>query len=455
MTRRDDLSLSRRQLVGLGMIAAAGTLGQNVQRSFPLGGTSLAQQESEADPTPMSDIAALAADVGGGEPLTLVDLDALDTNIEHVRTAAADRGWAIRPSLKSFQNPHLSAYVLERLPEPRGMFFHLRDLEELLALGAEGEFPAGADLMSGYVPTFGELEQYFADDGSDEPPHSVRWMIDDPLLLERCSELAADSERALPVEVAFEFDAGMQRGGIKGVAELDAMVEILREYEDVLSLTGLMCYDGHATVDASSTYRQSVAKEAQRRYRTYVDYLQDEASDVYDHETVIRNGPGSSNYKQWDTDSVLTEISPGTAFTFDGYLTESGFDNEGLVPTLYHAAPVMRKPASSARLPFHDISVPAAVTGDVEEVVIKGGAWPSNNGEVTGLLWPDGLSEDPLGGGRGNNTSALLAPSGELSLGEYVLVRPQHAGDGIEYFGTVHAVRDGELVAAWPTYRRW
>lgn len=455
MERPEGPSLSRRDMMGLGMLAAAGALGHRLEAAFPMGGTSLAQNPGDGESTPMPDVAAIAKDVGGGEPLTLLDLDALDNNIEIVLEKTQKLGWAIRPALKVFHDPHVSAYVLERLPEPRGMFFHLRGLEELLQLADEDEFPNGADLMSGYVPTFGELERYFSQDGSGEPPHTVRWMVDDPDLLEHCAELATSTDRETPVEVAFEFDAGIQRGGITGTERLDEMISLLRDYEDVLELTGLMCYDGIATLESDMAFRQSVADEAQRRFRHFVDYLREEASDIYDHENTIRNGPGSSNYQQWDEDGVVTEFSPGTAFTYGGYLTGSGFDNEGLVHTLYHAAPVMRIPATGQRLPFHDVKLPDAINTEMDEIAIKGGAWPSNDGHVADLLWPEGLSEQPLSSGRGNNASELLAPPGELELGDYVLLRPHNAGDGIGYFGSVHAIRDGNLVAVWPTDRRW
>ena len=86
---------------------------------------------------------------------------------------------------------------------------------------------------------------------------------------------------------------------------------------------------------------------------------------------------------------------------------------------------------------------------------MKGGAWPSNEGDQAEMVYPEGMEDDPSSGGRGNNTSAVLAPKGSLELGEYVLLRPQISGDGIDYFGALHAIRDGELQGLWPTRTRW
>jgi D-serine deaminase-like pyridoxal phosphate-dependent protein len=451
----DTGDLTRRDALGLGALVAAGALGRNIPAAFPRGGRTLATQEGGSGPTPLPDIAELAREHGEGEPLTFVDLDALDRNIQQVLSEAGERGFEVRPSLKSFQNPHLAVYVMEQLPEPRGMFYHLRDLEGLLRLNDEGEFIDGMDLMSGYAPTVGELEQYFARDGTGEPPHRVRWMIEDPALLEVFARLARESDRDPPAEVALEFDGGIQRGGIVDSSGLSAAIDTLRENQDSIELTAVMCYDGQATLDPDDSFREAVATETQRRYEGFIKQLREEAGEFIDVDGLVRNGPGSSNYKQWDPDGVVTEISPGTAFTFDGYLTEDGFDNEGLVPTLYHAAPVMRIPSTGPRLPFHDVDIPDALVGNNDEVVLKGGAWPSNTGDQARLLWPNGLADNALSSGRGNNSSAILAPAGALELGDYALLEPQIAGDGIQYFSELHAISDGELQSVWPTYERW
>ena len=50
---------------------------------------------------------------------------------------------------------------------------------------------------------------------------------------------------------------------------------------------------------------------------------------------------------------------------------------------------------------------------------------------------------------------ALVAPKGALAPGDYVLMRPQQSGDGIDPFGTLLAIREGQLLARWRTFARW
>jgi D-serine deaminase-like pyridoxal phosphate-dependent protein len=348
------------------------------------------------------------------------------------------------------------------------MVFHLRPVAELVAV-----LPSNPDLMLGYVPTVGELEAYFIQDGSDEPPHRLRLTLDAPELVRACADLARKGRRDLPVEVALEFDSGMQRGGIKTEAELREAIRVLRENQDVLRLTAMLCYDGHATVEGNEQFRRTVAEDAKRRYREFLDQLRQEAGDFVDVDALTRNGPGSSNYQNWDPDGPATEVSPGTAFVYHGYLQGRGFDNEGLQRTLVHGAPVMRIPADGPRTPLAGVEPPWDETGPVEdavpeegdpgrpalegyeEVLIKGGAWPSNEGDQAEMVYPEGMEDDPSSGGRGNNTSAVLAPKDSLELGDYVLLRPRISGDGIAYFGALHAIREGEFQGLWPTRTRW
>ena len=86
-----------------------------------------------------------------------------------------------------------------------------------------------------------------------------------------------------------------------------------------------------------------------------------------------------------------------------------------------------------------------------EELLIKGGGWPSSGGALPTLVYPDGLESDELSGG-GN---AYSAPKGELELGDYVVFQPEQAEEGVAFFETLAAVREGTVRRIWPTLPRW
>lgn len=214
-----------------------------------------------------------------------------------------------------------------------------------------------------------------------------------------------------------------------------------------LDLTAVVCYDGHAAFQPDRTFRQTIKDDAQRRFAAWIAQLR--AAGV-DTDRLVRNGPASSTYKLWRGAREPNEISPGAGLLFHGYITQDGHDNEGLAPTLHHAAPVHR--ITTPYVPVASVPDPQARGRD--GVSIKGGAWPTNSGSLASPVHPRGLETDELSGGGGNNQSNFYAPKGALSRGDYVVLRPKHAGDAIDYFDALVAVRDGVPRRVWPTLPR-
>lgn len=435
-----DASLSRRQvLAGAGGAAAAGALA-----SVPTVPVAVAARPrrlrgpigSGGAPTDIEDLARLATRVGRGEPLVFCDLAAVDQNTKVIADWARRHEFAIRPALKAFQSPKLCAYILRQLPEPRGMVFHLSQVGEILAAA-----PPGTDLLMGYVPTVGQLERYLRRPPRRRRGQRVRILLDSVELIERAAHHARDGRHPLPLDVALEFDSGMGRGGMDSAEELSASIKLLRKHRRQMRLGAVLCYDGHATLNGSPAYRQTVAEDARARYRGYLDQLAAEGGDLYNARTLVRNGPASSNYRNWAGTDEANEISPGSAFVFAGYL--EAFDNEGLAPAITQASPVMRITGDHPSVPATQDTPPGA---NREEIIIEAGPWAGSS-----IIHPPGIATDEASGGG----FALSAPKGSVGLGSYVLMRPAQSGDGIDPFGSVIAIREGRVLRRWPTLSRW
>jgi D-serine deaminase-like pyridoxal phosphate-dependent protein len=382
-------------------------------------------------------LAELAREAGGGDAVTFLDLAAFDANLAVVLDVARAEGWAVRPALKSFQSPEFIAYALGRLPEPRGMVFHLRSVDAILAAA-----PGGTDLLMGYPPSPPELDRFLASAGPSKP-HRMRILVDSLELLEHLASRAPTARR--PFEVALQLESGFELSGLRTPAELTAALDLIRRAQ--LTLSAVMCYDGHAASQPDRAFRQTVKDDSQRRFAAWIVQLR--AAGV-DPDRLVRNGPASSTYKLWRGAKEPNEISPGAGLLFHGYITEDGHDNEGLQPTLHHAAPVHR--VVTPYVPITSVPDPQARGRD--GVSIKGGAWPNNSGSLASPVHPPGLENDELSGGGGNNQSNFYAPKGSLKRGDYVVLRPKHAGDAVDYFDTLVAVRDGTVRRVWPTLRR-
>lgn len=391
-------------------------------------------------PTAPVRLAEIARKVGDGEALTFLDLAAFDANLARYLELARSQGWGIRPALKSLQSPAFADYALRRLPAPRGLVFHLRAVDPLLRLA-----PAGTDLMLGYPPSPAELEAFLA----SAPPrrrHRVRILVDSLELLERL----ARAPRRRRVEVALQLESGFELSALRTPGELTAALELIRANRRTLKLTAVMCYDGHAAFQPPEAFRRSVVLDAERRFAAWNAQLRAEAGDVCDLDALVRNGPASSSCGLWAGSPEPNEISPGAGLLFHGYITEDGHDNAGLAPTLHHAAPVHR--VGKAFVPLASTPDPQGVGKDA--ISCKGGAWPSNTGSLAAPVHPPGLAEDELSGGRGNNQSNFLAPEGTVARGDYVVLRPKHAGDAVDHFGALIAVRDGRPRRVWATQSR-
>jgi D-serine deaminase-like pyridoxal phosphate-dependent protein len=393
-------------------------------------------------PTTNRTIARLAREYGHGEPVMFVDLAAVDQNLKVIVDFAKGNHWAVRPALKCFQCPQLCAYILTRLPELRGLVFHLRTVDQIMSVA-----PAGTDLLMGYPPTRGELRAYLAAPPPSRRPHRLTLLASELEILEDMAVLARTTRRPLPLDVGLEFDSGEGRGGFHHPADISAAIKLLRRYRNRLRLRAVLCYDGHATASPSEEWRRFVAKQASGYYAGYLAHLHAEGGDLYDPATLIRNGPGSSNYRNWAAKPEINEISPGSAFVYAGYLA-GGFDHQGLASALTQAAPVLKDVGPYPSTAFTDQPLPPIIG---EQYFLKGSTWPDQAGIEPRFVYPPGVEDDVREGGR----CMVYAPKGELTTSDYVLCWPNQSGDGIDYFGALHAVRDGRLIDIWPTFTRW
>ena len=394
----------------------------------------------------LATVAAVAKRIGAGEPVAIIDLAAVDHNCRRLIAWSAANRIAWRPAFKTLRSPELLAYVLGQLDQPRVMIHHLRDLPQALP-----HVPAGSDFLMGYPPTLGELRHYLSSrPARGERRHKLRINVDGIELLRALDALSKRTPRRLPIDVALEIYNGIPRGGFDPDAELTEALKLLRSARRRLRLSALLCYDALAAGTSDNATRKTAAQFAQDNLTRAHKSVVAQAHDFVNLKTLVRNGPGSSNYPNWAGTTAANEFSAGSAVLFADYLdpydTASGF-----AKALYLCAPVLRLPENRflGNGPF---PIPAGT----EPVYIKSGGWPTgNNATLSKLVYPAGLLEGPVYG-RGSNASGLiLARAGLLHLGDYVVETAQQVMEGQDYFGGLYAVREGEVRAKWPTVSRW
>ena len=449
-TSWNELRLSRRALLGgaaATAIAIHATRDAAPARASLLPGVAASGGlgRGGAPMTPAA-VAAVARQIGNGEPVAIVDLAAVDHNCERLLAWSLHNEIAWRPAYKTLRSPQLLSYVLAKLDRPRVMIHHLRDLPQALP-----HVPAGTDFLMGYPPTLGELRRYLRSrPARGEPHYKLRINIDGIELLRALDQLSRATPRGLPIDVVLEIYNGIPRGGFDPGAELTEALKLLRAAQGRLRLGALLCYDALAAGTSDPATRHTAARFAQGNLTKAYDSVVHQAQDLVDLKTFVRNGPGSSNYDYWGGSRAANEFSAGSAVLFADYLDPYDI-SAGLAKALYMCAPVLRLPENvflgKGQFPVPKGTVP---------VYIKSGGWPTgNNPTLSKLVYPPGLLEGPVYG-RGSNASGLiLARKGELHLGDYVLETAQQVMEGQDYFGALYAVRERTVRALWPTVSRW
>ncbi|WP_165492167.1 alanine racemase [Egibacter rhizosphaerae] len=431
-------------VAGSALTAGATPLVDPERNRARLSDPAAARVRAEA-PTVLDELARLAGQAGEGEPCCLIDLGGVEHNLDALLRFAETHGWTLRPRLDVLGGPQPAARVLDALPEPRGLVRRLRDVAPTLEAA-----PEEADLIVAEAPTDRELARYLT-----TPPtranQRVRLSVGDLATLDTTIDLAHEAGTDEPVELCLELDSGAGRGGFREPQSVVAAAGRLRDAGEVVRCTALRARDTHARVTAASPVRTGIARDARARLRELRRLLVEAAGGAIDPDELVVGGPGSANYRNWAEGDELDEIHPGSAVVYSRWLRE-GFDDDELVVALVVAAPVLGVVGASPRVPLTDFSMPGS---DREQLTLRGGSWPDARGEQPELLWPEGLDDDRLHGGRGEHTSAITAPAGRLERGDYVLMWPEDTDAAVGRFGSVIGVREGTVEDIWPTFTRW
>lgn len=431
--------------VGLSACESPSTAAAAQTNTPSAGGTTPASLGNGGEPHTLAEIADLAKQCGGGEPICMVDLAAVDRNCDLLLNWSQQNNITWRPAYKTLQSAELLAYVVRKLDSPRVMIHHLKNLQMSLDF-----LPDGTDYLMGYPPTVGELKAYL--DGRYAPMDGnfrLRVNVDSLDLMRELVAMLPSAVRPLPLEVVIEIDSGSPRGGLQPGDELSEAIQLVRSTNGDLVITGLLCYDALGAADSNQALRAIVAQLTRNEFKSAYEQLEAEASDIVDIDNLVRNGPGSANYQNWTGTTEANEFSAGSAVVFADYLDD--YDSAGLIKALYACAPVLRLPTRLiAGLPFDPADLNLQLT------FIKAGGWPTgNNPTLSKLAYPEGLQEAPPYGRGANSSGLVLSPTGSLGLGDYVVETFQQVMEGQNYFDTTVAIREFKRLADWSNVPLW
>ena len=375
---------------------------------------------------------------GPARPSLILDLDRLDRNIDLLRQSIREPKH-FRMVDKSLPSIPLLRYIGERAATNRVMSFHQPFMNQVAAA-----LPDSQILLGKPMPVRAAEQFYAGLRGPFAPDRQLQWLIDTRERLDEYRQLAARLGRRMRINV--EIDVGLHRGGVQDTATLERILAAIAADPVRLEFAGFMGYDPHvAKVPSWARSRDSLIAEVHAAYQSYVDYARGRYPQLW-NERVTLNGAGSPTYRLYEHDTLLNDLSVGSAL-----VKPTDFDLDTLaphVPALFVATPVL-KAGAAARLPGLDALSRILDWWNpnlARTFFLYGGNWLAHP------VAPPGLHTNGLFGRSSNQEMLNGSTRVELSVDDYVFLRPTQSEAVMLQFGDLVVVRGGQIVDHWPVF---
>ena len=371
-------------------------------------------------------------EAGIGQPTLIIDRKRLDANIETFRSHLPP-GMAYRIVAKSLPSLPLLEHIRQKTGTDRMMTFNLDMLLEIARA-----MPDVTQLLGKPMPVAAARAFY-----RDAPPSAkVHWLIDTPERLDQYLALAA--ELSLHLDIVFEIDVGLHRGGFTADESLKLAWQKL-EASNHASFTGLMGYEPHiAKMPEKHGLREKAKAHARECYEAAKTLT---GCTDRDERGLTLNTAGSPTYRLYTDTSMANEVSAGSVL-----VKPTDFDTELLedhLPASFIAAPALKvlDGINVAGFDFLEGREPEMPEGHSKTIYTFGGNWMAKP------VWPEGILVNEKYG-RSSNQQMLTAP-GDVALrpDDFVFFRPTQSEAVFLQFGDIAVFEDGKIVERWRVFK--
>jgi D-serine deaminase-like pyridoxal phosphate-dependent protein len=368
-------------------------------------------------------------------PLAVVDLDALEANVERIIAPVRAAGKRLRIATKSVRSPAL----LERIADVAGgvvigaMAYAAGECPVLVAHGFDDILIAYPTVQPADLACVAAVNRGGA---------TARLIVDCAEHVSVIARAARDEGVRLPVVI--DVDVSYRPGG---PVHLGVRRSPLHAVDDVVDLAARIAARPELRFDGIMAYEAQIAglgdtvgtRALKRLSRPHVIETRSaivRALARRDIEVGLVNGGGTGSVDANARESALTEIAAGS-----GFLASHLFDHyRGLAlrPAAFFALQVARQPA------------PGIVTCHGGGLVASGAA---GRDRLPIPVYPEGLSLLDLEGAGEVQTPLHVPPDVHLALGDPVFFRHAKAGELAEHVNEYILVRGDAVVGRAQTYR--
>jgi len=369
-------------------------------------------------------------------PTLVIDRARLQANIQTLQSHIGGR-FDYRIVAKSLPSLPLLEAVMQATGSRRLMLFHQPFVNEVAKALPDADVLLGKPMPVAAAHNFyRQLEP-----GGFSAERQLRWLVDTPERLAGYAELADGLGRDL--QVCFELDVGLHRGGVNSDEQLIRMLEQVKRSRH-LAFRGFMGYEPHIVkmpLGDPLDYRD----RAMARYRHYIALARGYLGDAWPRD-VLLNAGGSPTYQLYDSgDFPFNELAAGSCL-----VKPTDFDLPTLadhLPASYIATPVLKA--------LDTLQIPGIDLGRLQS------AWNPNRARTFftyGGYWkaipesPKGLTYNALFGRSTNQEMLNGSRSISLEPDDWMFLRPTQSEFVFLQFGDI-AVYDGSgIVDRWPVF---
>ncbi len=377
-------------------------------------------------------------------PLAMVDLDALDRNIELLLGDARHRGKTLRLASKSVRCLALIEYIVKHGGGTVAgiMAYTVEEGAFLVEKGFD-------DVLVAYPSVQPSDARLLAEANGGDALLAI--IVDSQEHLERLNAAGERAGTRIPVVVEIDMSwrplggalhLGVRRSPLRTPEALVALALRVADYAG-LRFHGVMGYEAQIAGLGDDNPFAKALNPAKRfiriRSRPHVEQTRRRIDEMLRARGIppkVFNGGGTGSLNWCTHESALTEVTAGS-----GFLASHLFDyyrDFKLNPAAYFALQVVRR-------------------SDRGFVTCHGGGYVASGEAGEDRLprpWlPEGLRLLPVEG-VGEVQTPLIAPEGvDLDLGDPVFFRHTKAGELAEHFNEYLLVRGDRVVERVPTYR--